>query len=155
MLRRETNSDCWKEWMKQLQEWSGNGTEGRAENILMSKDQLIELTKSGYVDIGGHTDTHHSLGSMSYEQQRLECITSIRKLEEIIGKKITTFSYPFGGKFDYNLDTFKILEELGIKRAATTNAKIISNEGKYEIPRVTVNDMGIDDFSNMISNYFK
>lgn len=153
LLRREPDIGCWMDWHEQLIQWSGLGKDGREENYSMSCAQIKEASDSGIITIGAHTVNHFSLGAQYKEQQMFECEESISRLRQITGDKINTFSYPFGGRADYNKDTFDILKKCGIEKASTTCAGVYGNDFHYEIPRVTIKDIDADKFARVLSEY--
>ncbi|MAT71433.1 MAG: xylanase [Planctomycetaceae bacterium] len=58
--------------------------------------QICELAESG-IEIGAHTRSHADLGAVEDEQQLYEEIVgSKRDLEQLIGKPIRYFAFPFG-----------------------------------------------------------
>lgn len=127
----------------------------RVTHKLMSEEQIRDLSKSELVTIGAHTVNHPSLGFLETSEQLNEIFVSKRKLENIIGKKIKLFSYPFGGNRDYSDDTIKILQAVGFDKAMTTFRAIIDQDVmNYKIPRIAVKECDMDFFSKMIESYF-
>lgn len=62
----------------------------------MSKEQIVELHKSGHI-IGSHSHTHPSnIASLKYDDIVLEWKTSLDILSEILGETIDTASIPNG-----------------------------------------------------------
>ena len=105
----------------------------------MTKKQLLELSKSPLITIGGHTVTHSCLACETKEQQEWEIRKSKRDVEEIIGKEIEVFSYPFGQKDDFTKDTIEIAERAGYKRIfaahiGLTNSRFVNGF----IPRINI-----------------
>ena len=64
---------------------------------LLSWDEVREMHQNG-IEFGSHTLTHPVLSQVSEEKLRFELVESKRKIEEEIGDKVITVSYPFGGK---------------------------------------------------------
>ena len=63
----------------------------------MSTDELREVTASGIIEIQGHSMTHDdSLSTMEKSRLRKELKDSKAKLEEILGKTVNVFAYPYG-----------------------------------------------------------
>lgn len=62
--------------------------------------------------LGTHSINHPNLVKLTYQQQYRQIHSSIEKLELITGQKVTYFRPPFG---QYNNDTLKIAEQLGLK----------------------------------------
>lgn len=104
----------------------------------LSIEELQQMSKSPLVTIGLHTVTHSSLSNEPESLQNHEIASSKARLEEIIGKKATVLSYPFG---DYNEATLAILKECDIKKAFTVTGGVDFGKGKFEIPRNKVTDI--------------
>jgi peptidoglycan/xylan/chitin deacetylase (PgdA/CDA1 family) len=63
---------------------------------LMTRDQLIETSRLDFIEIGSHTIRHADLAEVDDEQAYREMAESKRVLEEIIGRPVTSFAYPYG-----------------------------------------------------------
>ncbi len=81
----------------------------------LSTQDIIDISKIDYANVGTHGLNHIKLATISYNEQRVELAESKRILEKIIKKDIISTSYPHGS---YNDDTLKIIYELGYKWAA-------------------------------------
>ena len=60
----------------------------------LSWDRIRELSKLG-VDFGSHTMTHPNLRDLQWGQVEREIITSKGIIEENLGKRVESFSYPY------------------------------------------------------------
>jgi len=149
ILRRERSLQVFNSVRMQLLNWAGEETDN-ANNRTMSESELRELVDSRLIDIGGHTETHLSLGPRDYEEQYNDCKSSIERLKSIIRDDISVFSYPFGGPRDYNEETIRVMEDLGIKKAATTEFGLAIDQDSYRIPRIEIKDCSIEDFTELI-----
>lgn len=74
-------------------EWDVVG--GEAPEPLMDQSQVREWLAAGH-DIGSHTLTHPKLAKLPLAQAREEISASKRKLEDIFGRPIKHFCYPYG-----------------------------------------------------------
>lgn len=146
-----------EDWLVQLWEWRGQGRTIRESNRTVSPDDCRKLSTSKVISIGAHTISHPSLANLSKEEQRSEIKTSINRLEQILNKKITLFSYPFGvPNIDFNEDTIEICRKYGILKAASTeNALWNSSVSPYKIPRKVVRDWNIGEFDKKIKEYWE
>ncbi|WP_044913069.1 polysaccharide deacetylase family protein [Butyrivibrio sp. WCE2006] len=122
------------------------------ENRILSKEELRELSKSKYINIGAHTITHSCLKNESEHEQVNEIVESKKKLEEIIGKRVTCFSFPFGGENDFSYKTISILKNSGIDMAFTTKSGLADKASdNFTIPRNWVqNDMTVGNLERMM-----
>lgn len=153
LLRREASGSIRDYWLKQLQDWSGRSDIGNAKNYSMNEEQIRIIAEKSLFTIGGHTVTHRSLGALNYKEQYKECKESIDMLKHIIGRQVDVFSYPFGGANDYNSETITIMKKLGVKKAATTKQEVYRNGNLFEIPRVAVKNIGLEEFCVLLSSF--
>lgn len=66
------------------------------EREAFTKSDLIHMSVSGYITIGGHTVTHPILPKCSDKEAYAEVYESKQKLERWLNKKVQYFSYPNG-----------------------------------------------------------
>jgi len=62
----------------------------------LSKQQLVDISLSSYVNIHSHTHTHRRLNLLSYEDLILELKKSKVLLEDIVSKEIDSLCFPEG-----------------------------------------------------------
>ena len=83
----------------------------------MTWDEVKELDAAG-MQIGCHTLTHPFLQRVrSDDALRREIVVSKKRIEEHIGKPVTTFAYPFG---QYNERVVSFVREAGFTSARST-----------------------------------
>ncbi|WP_432443867.1 polysaccharide deacetylase family protein [Pedobacter gandavensis] len=117
----------------------------------MSRDQVKQLSDMGHV-IGSHTWDHHNV--KKYQGQ--DWVTQIEKptktLEEITGKKIQHFAYPFGL---WNPEAIPELKKRGMKSAYILATKRDENDPLYTIRRIIASGYwSSKTLSNSIKNSF-
>lgn len=105
---------------------------------LLSEQELCTLSKSPYITIGAHTVTHTALAVEPVSLQREEIRTSKTIIESFIRKPIEVFSYPFGAREDFALETEIAVRECGYKKAATTIQGLADGADALQIPRVWI-----------------
>jgi peptidoglycan/xylan/chitin deacetylase (PgdA/CDA1 family) len=138
--------------MNSIHLWAGLDSNGRADYRVMDANELGLLADGGLINIGSHTNSHVSLASMHEDVQFTELRESKRILEEILNKRISTFSYPFGSKDDYSSVTIKILKKLGYQLAcADYPGKVNWRTDRFQLPRFLVRDWDGDTFGHWIS----
>ena len=110
-------------------------------NLILKKDlmsilDIQEWLKNG-MSIGSHSFNHLDLTSLNKEDLKFQLSKSKFFLEDIIGKKIKSFCYPYG---KYNNNVIKEVE-YEYSNAVTTNRSRynIKKHSKFLIPRI---DMG-------------
>lgn len=106
---------------------------------VLTKEELIQLSKDPFVTIGSHTVSHISLPDKSFEVQKNELLDSKNTLEMWTGQKIIYFSYPFG---DYTEGLKKLAKECGNRLCFTSEISDLDLKriDRYSIPRRCVDD---------------
>ncbi|MFV8345537.1 polysaccharide deacetylase family protein [Flavobacterium sp. ZB4P13] len=61
----------------------------------MSKEQIKSLSDNGHI-VGAHTWDHHMVTKYAGDDWNTQLVKPKAKLEDIIGKPVTDFAYPFG-----------------------------------------------------------
>lgn len=112
----------------------------------LSWEQITEMSNSGLVTIGGHTDSHPYLSALNSEQQDQEIARSKKIIEDKTKKPCKIFAYPFGDKGSYNTKTQKILKKNGFIAAFTTlHGHFNLSKNSLKIKRVSIDDRDQDE----------
>ena len=82
----------------------------------MSREEVREWLAAGN-DIGSHTLTHPFLTRLTPEQAREEISASRKRLEDLFGRPVRHFCYPYG---DWNPAVREVVIEAGFQTACTT-----------------------------------
>jgi peptidoglycan/xylan/chitin deacetylase (PgdA/CDA1 family) len=98
----------------------------------MSKEQIKALYDDGNV-IGSHTWDHHNVKNYEGEDWVTQVEKPSKVLEDIIGKKIDDFAYPFGL---WNLEALPELQQRGIRTAFILSTKRDENQPLLTIRRM-------------------
>lgn len=98
----------------------------------MSKEQIKALSDEGHV-IGCHTWDHHDVRKYTDEDWQKQAVETKKKLEEITGKPVDYFAYPFGA---WNKDAIPHLKKIGFKAAFQLTEKRDPAEPLYTIRRM-------------------
>jgi len=108
----------------------------------ITRSQLVEMSDSGYVEIGAHTLNHPILANESIEDSRQEILMSINKLSDMIGKAVRTFAYPNGQPgIDFGHREMDCLREHKISLAfSTSSSSIDDTSDTMSIPRIGVSN---------------
>lgn len=118
MLQR--NAQGREEWLVQLRQWAGVARLGRQDYRALNQEELQALAASPWVTIGAHGVSHTPLALLAAEEQRQEIVGSKRRLEASLNRKVELFSYPFGGRGQYDGTTRRLCREEGFSRVVTT-----------------------------------
>lgn len=112
--------------------------EPTAANRRITSEEIVELSRSRFIEIGGHTVDHPRLSQIPAEEQARQILINRDHLEGLIGKPVTSFAYPHG---DYATATPDILRDLGFTVACTTRGESLSTDhGPLELPRHRTED---------------
>lgn len=111
-----------------------------ADDLYMNIEDVRSLVEFG-MHVGGHSDTHPWLETLSNDDQARELISSTALLREtgVNSKDDWTFAYPFGS---YNEETLAQLTMMGCKMAFTTQVGLVEPgaTNRLEIPRMDTID---------------
>jgi len=117
--------------------------------------EIILLADGGLVEVGAHSVTHSVLALQPHDVQCQEVVGSKTRLEEILGKPILTFAYPFGTRRDYTADTVEIVRQAGFNCACSNFVGIVGrNSDLFQLPRVLVRDWDGDAFAQKLDQWF-
>lgn len=90
-----------------------------ANKDYLNKEQVQELAKNPLVSFGTHGKTHRPLSSLGINEAKEELRISKETLEDIIGKEVTTMSFPHG---QFNSEILENAKHLGYQRCGTSIA---------------------------------
>lgn len=153
-LVRKVDAARRADWFRQLRVWADLGEEGRTSHRIMTIHELQELASSNLVTIGAHTVSHTPLAVLPYDQQQQEIFESKRQLEELTGRNISVFSYPFGGKGDYTPESVQLCRKAGyIRSASNYPGQVHRWTDSHQIPRNLVRNWQQDIFQRTIQEF--
>ena len=109
--------------------WEQKRQEIYYDDRILNRDELKELSDQG-IEIGSHTLNHTDLRNVTSEVAREEFDLSKSYLEEITGKEVVSFSFPYGS---YNDDLINLAFDCGYSFVYTTEPEIISLPTKRKI----------------------
>lgn len=107
-------------------------------DLMMTTEQVRQMRAAGML-IGAHTVSHPILARLSAEESRREISASRTALEDILGERVTHFSYPNGkpGQ-DYSDESVRIVRELGFESAVSTAwGAARGTTDRFQLPRFT------------------
>jgi peptidoglycan/xylan/chitin deacetylase (PgdA/CDA1 family) len=114
---------------------------------VLNWDELRRLA-AGPFRIGAHTHRHYMLSRLDDGELRAEITTSVRLIEERLGRPVTSFAYPNGEPEDYDERCIPVLRELGI-RCAFTASHAFARPGAdpYRVPRLSTGEAFLPSFA--------
>ncbi len=141
--------------MKGIYNWARIEMINTNKYRLLTHEELKVMAKSGSCVVGAHTLDHPVLSELSFDEQYLQILHSKKELENLTGKEIKHFSYPFGSKRDYNKDSIEACRRAGFEMVTSNfEWQVHSYTSKFEIPRYLVRDWNVEMFSKQMRNFF-
>ncbi len=104
----------------------------------MTWDQIREISKEDFVEIGNHSHTHEYLVDEKSEIIKADIEKSISIFKRELGKNSDFFSYPFG---EYSIEFKNIIKSLNFKYALGQHSGVMDEtKDFYELPRYPINE---------------
>ena len=105
------------------------------------------LLGTGRVEVGAHTMTHPRLSVLNAADKAHEIQESRRTLEQIVGRSVTSFAYPYGQSGDYDAQSVAMVRQAGYTLAcANVPGPVTRRSNPFELPRFHVSDWNGDVF---------
>ena len=101
----------------------------------LNAEQIREMSESGVIEFGAHTQHHVNLLKLSDEDAFAEMQASKQDVEALVGR-CPSFAYPFGR---FNARHQQMAQDIGFKNAVSTRKKVeaYTAENQFNIPRVS------------------
>ena len=155
LLRRVAEDRRWQV-LDDLRGWAGAERVARATHRPLSLDEVVAMARGELVEIGAHTVTHPSLSALPAASQRDEIQRSKARLEELLGRSVTSFAYPFGARSDYIGETPTIVRDSGYACACSNFTGVVRRStDRFQLPRVQVKDWGGEEFARRLSGWLR
>ncbi len=107
---------------------------------MMSEDEVRVLAASPLIEIGAHTCSHPCLPQLPEQEQQKEVTASRDILERLTGRRVRTFSYPYGAHDD---TTVRVVKRAGFELACIVGGgQLRSSTDPLRMPRLMVRDFG-------------
>ena len=104
----------------------------------MNWNQIREISKNNFVEIGNHSHSHEYLVDEEINFIKSDIEKSINIFKKELGKNSVFFSYPFG---EYSLEFKKLIQSLGFKYAFGQHSGVMDEtKDFYEFPRFPINE---------------
>ncbi|MGK2907693.1 MAG: polysaccharide deacetylase family protein [Desulfuromonadales bacterium] len=142
-------------WLAQLRQWAGVERLTRQAYRSMTEEELQVLAASPWATIGAHGVTHTPLAVLAEQEQREELARSQRCLEELVGRQVDLFAYPFGGCGQYDRTTRRLCQEMGFRRAVTTlPGQVHRWTDPLQMPRQLVRNWDAKSFAERLESFW-
>jgi len=104
----------------------------------MTWNQIREISKEDFVEIGNHSHSHEYLADENIEIIKKDIKKSITIFKKELGKNSDFFSYPFG---EYSMEFKNLIQSLNFKYAFGQHSGVIDEtKDFYELPRFPINE---------------
>ncbi len=151
---REAGRADREEALRALRAWAGEEGSGRPDYHPMTAADLVQLSRSALCEIGSHTLSHPHLASISVREQEAEIAGSKTQLEGILNRRICGFSYPYGGKADYDAQSLSSVRKAGFEWACSNFPGLARRENdRFELPRHLVRNWEGARFARFLSRW--
>ena len=144
-----------EELFRQLRRAAGVDRRVRPSHRPMTADELRLLASGELVEIGSHTLTHPALAGLPPALQKDEIRQGKSKLEEIVGRTVTSFAYPIGRRVDYTDESVALVRDAGFRIACSNFPGVVEPDtDPWQLPRVRVQDLKAEDLERTLRWWF-
>ena len=128
-----------KDSLRHIFKSNGISLEALSAEYFLDSQALRELADRPLAEIGGHTTSHAALSILSRDDMEAEMSKNRDFLENLTGREVSHFAYPYGNDEACGDREFSAAERLGFKSGATaTNRSIGRGSSKYALPRLNL-----------------
>ena len=143
-LRRNTQAQL----LSELRAWAGTREPVPEDDRSMTLQEAARMAKHPLAEIGAHTLTHPTLPAHDVATKRAEIAGSKRACEDIAGRAVRNFSYPYG---DRDTETAGLVREAGFESALTTEARPVRlRHQRQHLPRIQMQDWSGAEFERSL-----
>jgi peptidoglycan/xylan/chitin deacetylase (PgdA/CDA1 family) len=152
-LLREAEAAQREDGICRIRQWAG-ASERHTPVRCMTPEELREVSRGARLSVGAHTISHSRLSQLSESSQWTEISESKSILEQILGRPVYTFSYPFGGRNDYTDRTVEAVRAAGYRLACSNfEGTVGPKSDRFQLPRLHVENWNGDDFATWLRSY--
>ncbi len=118
-----------------------------------ARPQEVAAVDAERVELGGHTLSHPNLAACAESERRHELETGKARLEQLGGRSLNWFAYPFGGRDTFDNATAQAVSAAGFGGAVTLLPGTVTARGNpYMLPRIAVSAaLSLRDFKARVS----
>jgi peptidoglycan/xylan/chitin deacetylase (PgdA/CDA1 family) len=105
---------------------------------MLRSDEVREWARRGF-EVGAHTVNHVDLGKCPRETARDEIVDCGRRLQELTGRTVNLFSFPFGGVANITSDAIEDIQSAGYIALFSAHGGFLKEDTSvYDIPRMGI-----------------
>jgi peptidoglycan/xylan/chitin deacetylase (PgdA/CDA1 family) len=141
-LTQEVGEHEQREFIRRLAEQHDFDLKALADELMMSWDELRQLSADPLVTLGAHTHSHYALARLSDEDALSDIEKCIDRMQTELGRKPKHFAYPYGNRIAVSERDGKLLQESGFNSAVTTFPGVLKSVNARDpmmLPRVSLN----------------
>jgi peptidoglycan/xylan/chitin deacetylase (PgdA/CDA1 family) len=141
--------------LDEILRWAGSESMSRPTHRSLALEEVVALAQGELSDIGAHTVTHPVLSALPAASQRDEIRQSKARLEEILRRPVSSFSYPYGNRQHYTAETLSMVREAGFACACSSFAGVVERStDPFQLPRAMVPDYAGKKFARWLFRRF-
>lgn len=138
--------------VEEISAWAGVAPPEPAHRRPLTSEEIETLAEGELVEVGAHTVTHPLLSAQPLADQQREIEQSKADLEAILGRPVTSFSYPFGNRAP---QTVALARAAGFACACSTVEESLWHHSEpFELPRFAVPACGAEEFTQRLRGWF-
>jgi peptidoglycan/xylan/chitin deacetylase (PgdA/CDA1 family) len=116
--------------------WSGVDRAPRPTHRVLTGEEIRALAGRPGHTIGAHTTHHLALTTQSGDVKRREVFENKASLEQLLGRPVRLFAYPYG---DFDAETRTIVRDAGFLAAVTVEAgRVSAGANRLLLPRYEI-----------------
>ena len=140
--------------LEDLHQWRATRSGSRIFHAALSQKEVRQLADGGLIEIGSHTMTHPVLATLPLELRKQEILQSKIYLEELLGRPVTAFSYPYGSSTDYKSESVNIVRQAGFEYACAMETGIAwHGSDRFQLPRLWVRNWDEETFARKLNRW--
>lgn len=127
---------------------------GGYRHRVLSESELEKLASCHLIEIGAHTLNHPVLATRPPADEAFEITRSKSRLEELVGRPIHSFSYPYGSFSDYSKRTVDAVRRAGFECAcANVPGSAHASRALFDLRRRIVRDWDGEEFERRLEGW--
>ncbi|WP_372624746.1 polysaccharide deacetylase family protein [Falsiroseomonas sp.] len=134
--------------LSELRAWAGMREPAPVDARSLTLEEAARLANHPLAEIGAHTLTHPTLPAHDGATKRAEIAGSKQACEDIAGRAVRNFSYPYG---DRDAETVCLVREAGFENALTTESRPVRRHHQLQhLPRIQMRDWNGAEFERSL-----